>query len=273
MQGFDGAWFEDNLTMYARFPKHGEDPAVVEKLNPATGDASEAFKLEDISVKQYGAYLLITKAHEKSFNSYQLRSNCDVEVRAVGTGKTLWTRYFPHELPGISFHSATGQIELLWSLALTGGRATLQEIPDLRARAEKDDYLLEVVDISSGARAAKLLLKSNKGSLRLERAQVDGDWVAAAAQGNQVLTYSLASGDEKGHYFGSFPLISARGSLLAVEKGPNEVDLYDLTTQQLRHRYEFPSPVALKKISGDGKRLFVLTAAETGYLMDVAAAN
>jgi len=56
--------------------------------------------------------------------------------------------------------------------------------------------------------------------------------------------------------------------MLALEKDAKEVDLYDLDSQQLRRRYVFTDPIALKRLSGDGKRLLVLTASQTVYLLD-----
>jgi hypothetical protein len=39
-----------------------------------------------------------------------------------------------------------------------------------------------------------------------------------SASGNQVLTYSLTSGEQKGHFFGTRPLLSSASGLVA--EGP-----------------------------------------------------
>ncbi len=59
----------------------------------------------------------------------------------------------------------------------------------------------------------------------------------------------------------------------AVDKDAKELDLYDLGSQQLRHRYVFSDPIAVKRLSDDGKRLMVLTASQTAYLIDTTAPN
>jgi hypothetical protein len=46
------------------------------------------------------------------------------------------------------------------------------------------------------------------------------------AAGNQILAFSLASGLEKGHFFGTAPVIVASAGLLAVEKDAKELDLF-----------------------------------------------
>jgi hypothetical protein len=65
----------------------------------------------------------------------------------------------------------------------------------------------------------------------------------------------------------------ASAGLLALEKDARELDLYDLDSQQLRRRYVFSDPIALKRMSADGKRLLVLTASQTVYLLDTSAPN
>lgn len=58
-----------------------------------------------------------------------------------------------------------------------------------------------------------------------------------------------------------------------MEKDAKELDLYDLESQQLRRRYVFSDPIALKRMSDDGKRLLVLTASQTAYLLDTTVPN
>jgi hypothetical protein len=100
-----------------------------------------------------------------------------------------------------------------------------------------------------------------------------GDWVAVTASGNQVLTYSLASGEEKGHFFGTHPLLSSVSGLVAVENEAGELTIYDLATSQLREKYVFPEPISIKRFSPDGKRLFVLTVNQTVYILDVTVST
>ena len=84
---------------------------------------------------------------------------------------------------------------------------------------------------------------------------------------------SLANAGEKGHYFGSAPVLSAAAGVLALEKDAKELDLNDLESQQLRRRYVFADPIALKKMSGDGRRLLVMTATQTAHLLNPTAPN
>jgi WD40 repeat protein len=92
------------------------------------------------------------------------------------------------------------------------------------------------------------------------------------ASGNQVLAYSLSTGQEKSHFFGTHPTTSSTG-LLAVEVESGQLNVYDMTTSQLKQQYTFADPISFDVFSPDGKRLFVMTASQTAYVLDLAAKN
>lgn len=58
-----------------------------------------------------------------------------------------------------------------------------------------------------------------------------------------------------------------------MEKDRRELDIYELDSQQLRRRYVFSDPIAVKRVSDDGKRVFVLTTSQTAYLLDTTVPN
>lgn len=268
VRGFQGAWFSTDSVLYADFPKFREMPRFVGAL-PETGSmVGESYKVGDILARQSGQFLVVTTPKEKN-----PRWNSDVEVREIATNKSVWSRHFAHEMPGFTLNSVAGTVLLGWSLAEPGGHDELQNFPDWKSRASKEDYLYELVDLHTNSTLGKVLVKSNKGSIRLEGAYSDGNWVVLTANGNQILTFSLSSGLERGHFFGTAPVVVASAGLLAAEKDAKELDLYDLDSQQLRRRYIFSDPIALKRMSADGKRLLVLTASQTAYLLDTTAPN
>ena len=260
---FQGAWFASNNLLYADFPKFRESPRAVATLDPLQAGARESYKIGDIVARQQGGFLLVTTPREKN-----LRWNADVEARDIATDKPVWSRHFPHEVPGLALNSAAGSVLLVWSLAEPGGHDELQAFPDLKSRASREDVLFELVDLHSNGVLGKALVKTNKRSIHLEGSGADGAWAVLTAEGNQILTFSLASGEEKGRYFGTAPVVVAAAGVLAVEKDAKELNLYDLESQQLRRRYVFADPIAVKKMSADGKRLLVMTASQTVYLFD-----
>ena len=71
--------------------------------------------------------------------------------------------------------------------------------------------------------------------------------------------------------FGGSAVASKATGLLSVENERGQLDLYDLSTLEKRDQFVFSSPVSLTQFSADGKRLFVLTANQTTYLLDVSS--
>jgi hypothetical protein len=268
VRGFEGAWFSRNGVLFADFPKFQQLPRAIGMLSPNGTGVSVAYKLEDIVAKQTGGFLLVHTPKGKSPSW-----DCDVEVRDISSNKGVWSRHFAHEVPTVTLNSTAGTALLGWSLAQPGGHDELQKFPDLKSQASKEDYLFEVVNLHEDSVAGKVLVKTNKRSLRPEGSVSDGAWVVVSAQGNQIVSFSSTSGEERGHFFGSLPVVVGSTNTLAVEKDARELDLYDLNSQQLRRQYVFADPIALKHFSEDGQRLLVLTASQTAYLMDLTASE
>ena len=197
--------------------------------------------------------------------------NTDVEVRGVRDGQLLWSHYFEHEIPSFSFSSDA--MLLGWPLSAKEGHDELQRFPELKHGADVNDYFCEVIDMRQKLVSGKLLIKTNKGSFKVEHVYLDGDWVVISANNNQIMTYSLTTGEEKGHFFGASPLSSSAGGLLAMENQAGQVSLYDLATSQLRQRYVFSDPVSLMGFSSEGKHFAVLTADQDVYIFDAQATN
>jgi len=97
---FSAAGFEGSL-MYADFPKFEETPRSIGVLDLESGGIQGRDLNDDVAV-QHGSYLLVTKPRSKNGTSW---SNADVEVREVRSGNVLWSRYFPEEVPSITFNT------------------------------------------------------------------------------------------------------------------------------------------------------------------------
>jgi hypothetical protein len=169
-----------------------------------------------------------------------------------------------------------GTVVLLWAVKSDHAKAHVKADPALAARLaamkEKEgDYLLQVVDARTGAPSGSLLIETGKGSFRISDASAAGDWVAVSDTTNRVLLYSLSTGEQKAKFFGRHPALSKAAGLLAVENERGQLSVYDLATAERREQFTFPGPVALARFSRDGRRLFVLTANQTAYVIDPSA--
>jgi hypothetical protein len=264
MRRFSAVAF-DGPALYADLPEFQGFARQTAELHLDTGAHSFHDINKDEVAVQHGLYLMVTKPRKSGVD----RSNADVVVRDIRSGTVLWSRYFPDELPLISFDPEIGTALLLWRVSETAAHKELQALPQLKG-AEKDDSLCEVLDAKSGAMLSAFILKSNNGSLRFLRVKANQKWAVAQATRDQLIAYAIPSGEEQTQFFGSNPLLSASG-LLAFDNDMREVTLYDLVTSEQRQQYVFAQPVVCKIFSADGKRLLIFTADQTVYLFDTTS--
>ncbi len=142
----------------------------------------------------------------------------------------------------------------------------------LAAMKEKEgDYFLQVLDAKTGKVLGRLLIETGKGSFRIENVFAANDWVVISDTENRVLVYSLSTGEQKGKVFGKSAVISPAGNLLCVENERGQLTIYDLVSMEKRDQFIFSSPVALMRFNRDGKSLFVLTASQMAYVLDISS--
>jgi WD40 repeat protein len=264
--GFTGSGFDRNNSLIADFPKGGDRKRSMLQID-VMGNGRVLREIKQELSYQQGVFLVErTPASDKSSE----RKNWNVEVRDAATDAPIWSRRFPKEVPRLALDPVASTVLLEWPVDTVAAREELRQFPELKSRSENDDYLLEFVDLRTNALLGKLLVKTNKGSVRIRDFAAAGDWAAIEVRGDRVLTYSFRSGSEVGHVFGTDPLLSTATNQFAVTTPNGEVETYSLTTTTLLRHYRFPIPVAFKQFSSDGKRLFVLTRDQTAYVLDLA---
>ncbi len=287
---FHGAWFAPDQLFYVDLSKFMETERAIAQINPVMGHGTLGYKIGDAIASQHGPYIVMSKPRalnkdvfDMAFDFGCMQSilaqllglptgpqsrNEDVELHDVRDGHLVWSHYFPKEVPTLSIES--GKVLLRWSLKTVAGRDEISKYPDLKKFTTDDDYLLEEIDLHNDSVSGKLVIPTHKGSFTVQHAFSQDDWVVVSASGNQILTYSLASGQEKGHFFGANPWVSQNG-LLAVENEASQLSIYDLASSQLKRQYSFEDPILYKDFSPEGKRMLVFTAAQTAYILDLTA--
>ncbi len=163
-----------------------------------------------------------------------------------------------------------------WPVTASAAQAEIKNAPGLNKqlatmKEKEGDYFLQVVNAGTGKAIGRLLIETGKGSFRISRVFAAGDWVVISDTQNRTLVYSLSTGEQKGKVFGGKAAISSVSRLLCVENESGQLILYDLGSMGERDRFTFSSPVSLARFSPDGKSLFVLTARQTVYLLDVSS--
>lgn len=96
-----------------------------------------------------------------------------------------------------------------------------------------------------------------------------GDLVVYNDNRNRTLVYSLGSGTQVGHAFGTPLDVSNDGALVAVQNSAGEMTVHGLPRLERVDGWQFPSEVAFARFSDDGRKLFVLTVDHTAYTLAV----
>ncbi|MGH9940920.1 MAG: M48 family metalloprotease [Pyrinomonadaceae bacterium] len=275
VRGFRGAYFGDDAALYADFPKHEGAERAIARLNLANRDARVHTELGEGRITQRGPYLIHRRPAKKEGG---LDQDIIVEVRDTRTGQMLWTKGFPKEAPTIWVDESAAAFVLSWPVKAGAAKSEIKQNPALGQRLaalkEKDgDYFLQTLDARTGQPTGALLVETGKGSFRVDGVLVAGDRLIIADTANRVLVYSLRSGEQQGKFFGGRPAVSITAKLLGVENERGQLAIYDLTTLDKRDEFVFSSPIAFAQFSPDGKRLLVLTANQTAYVLGIGEAK
>ncbi|HUK91875.1 MAG TPA: hypothetical protein VLZ81_15845, partial [Blastocatellia bacterium] len=154
--------------------------------------------------------------------------------------------------------------------------ALIDAEPRLKAQAssakeKRGRYLAEAVDLVSGKSLGSIVVDTGKDSFSIKMAFAAGDWIAVLDTENRVLVYSISEGRLAGKAFGGKAALSPASRLLCVENEAGKLALYDMAGMEKRDEFTFSSDVTLAQFSPDGKRLFVLTASQAAYVLDMSS--
>ena len=271
VRGFRGAHFGNDQMLYADFPKFEQTARQIARLNLSNREAIANAPLDAERYTQHGQFITQIKPVKKGGST---RENAILTLSNTRDSSTLWSLTFPKEMPRVWVNQGAGTVVLAWLVKSDHAKAEIKADARLSQRLtamnEKEgDYFLQVLEARTGKELGKLLVETGKGSFRISNVFADGDWVVIADTQNRVLLYALSSGEQKGKVFGSNPAISKASNLLSVENERGSLAVYDLATMEKRDQFVFSSPISLSTFSEDGKQLFVLTANQTVYLLNV----
>ena len=281
LRGFRGAYLSDDGFFYADFPKYETAERNIAKFNLSNNEIVPGPTIEAASARQIGPYLVVfkgAKADAKDDAPPREWRNLTLEVLDARTMTSLWSRTYPKEGPFSWGAAQYGTAVLLWradaETALTQIKTDPQLSKQLAALKDKEGtYLLEAVELKTGKTLGKLLIETGKGAFRIANAFIAGDSVVISDTQNRVLVYSLRSSEQRGRVFGGFGTVAPEANLLCVENETGKIALYDLTTLDKIDEMVFSNPIAMLQFSPDGHRLFVLTANQTAYLLDISKLN
>ena len=286
-RGFEGAYFSDDGSVYANFPKYKEKEREIARLSLAAPQVTDGIRITEEHAQQFGKYLLLVRPEEKSpwnasgvnaispLGRNPLFEKVTWEVDDVRTGAKLWSQYFPQDAPTMTVDPRENMMLLSLDASSNAARVDMKQFPfpgeRPPSRKEKaTSFLVGVMDPYSGKPIGSIVVNTGAPYMSLQGAHASHRWVALADRNNRILVYSLASGEEIGRFFGAHAAFSSATDLISIENEDGHVTLYDINTGQDLDRWVFSSPIVMIEFSADGKRLFALTADQIAYVLDVS---
>lgn len=213
------------------------------------------------------AVLLPRKPEESSYRDVTL------ELHDFRTNQLLWSRFFKRQ-PNLGWNPAENVIVLAWELTEKGAKEEMKQDPEAAKLVEgigqKDEsYFVAALDARSGKALARFPIDTGKGSYDIRDILPSGDYLVFLDNSNRVLVYNL-KGQRIGRYFGKQPAVSSKTGLLALEREPGRIAVYDLAGRSKQREFTFDGEVEYAQFSADGSRLAVLTRGQEVYVIDVS---
>ena len=286
LRDFQGGHVTDDGYFFGDFPKTEEVERNIARFNLNNGDAVSGPKIESSSSHQFGQFLFTIKpakpaqkeepGDDTTVDRTVYRRDVIVEMFDARTMKSLWSKPFPKEAPRVWIAASHQTMAMLWDVSSDAAKSEIASDPKLtqqlaRMNEKEGDYFLKIVEAQTGNEIGNLLIETGRGSFRLSNIVGAGDSVIVTDTQNRVLVYSLKTGERTGRVFGGYATVSQVSKLLCVENERGKIAVYDLESMEKRDEFSFSSPISMLRFSRDGRRLFVLTTAQTVYVIDVSS--
>ncbi len=303
-----GAWFARDDELYIAQSSEGGSTTAIKKVNrkgeTASDSWSPAFKsdplLKILDTRIAGPELFVLEQPSMyispdghAVGHPQLRD----QLRALDlkTGRELWVRKWVHHPatltgvgqfpvatwydPPIPYPDPQGErVAIGWTAMESGGQALAKRYPALKRQMDAAklpinaaDAVFEVLEAESGKSVGTALVHVG-GPASFDSVFSVGDFLICVRDETRVTVYSLSTGEIQTRVFGRYVSASAASGLLAAVDG-NHLRLYDLKAGTKKDEYLFSDAPVYTHFSGDGKRLLVLTAGQSIFVLDVSLAD
>jgi hypothetical protein len=278
--GFRGAFLAPDGGVYADFPKHTqvregkplEQPRTIVRVDIGTGRTRAHVTVEEEHATLRNRYLCALKPSRKD----DMTRDVMLEIRDVETGAALWSRKFSKDVPWQYTDVANGRMILEWPLASPSAEDAIDGNPRLReavrsAKLKDGDAYLEVLNLADGQVIGRLVVNTGRDRSRIKRVVSSGDAVVVSDRHNQVLVYSLLSGERRGTMFGNFAVVSDRSRLIGVQNDVGELKFFDLDTLAPKGQIRLSTEIRAARFSADGTRLLLVSADQMARVLDTQA--
>ena len=290
-----GAWFAGDDELYIGESSEEDSTTAIRKVNPkgetATAIWSPTFKSDPrltVSDTRLAGPALFALEQTSSHPARDKLSALDLK-----TGRELWVRKWVHHGaaltgvgqfpvatwydPPVPYPDPQGERAVIgWTAMESGGQALAKRYPALKRQMDAAKLTIndaaavfEVIEAASGKSVGTALVRVG-GPASFDSVFSVGDFLICVRDETRVTVYSLSTGEIQARVFGRYVSASAASDLLAAVDG-NHLRLYDLKTGTKKNEYLFSDAPVYTHFSGDGKRLLVLTAGQSIFVLDATS--
>jgi hypothetical protein len=247
--------------------KQGDTIARIDLSKKAMIETSKYKKRQ--KVVQMGSVYLVSHSKDDEHPSRDVM----LEAHDFSSGQLLWTRFFKR-LPGLGWSPVEEVLVLTWDISDRAAKDEIKQDPEaarlVESISQRDaSYLVAAIDARSGKTVARFPIDTGKGSFRLTDSFPSTQYLTFTDNNHRVLVYNM-QGKRVGRFFGRKPAVSTTSGMLAIEREPGRLSIYDLASLTKRDELTFNASVEYAQFSADGKRLAILTEQQQVYVVDVS---
>ena len=279
-RGFNGAYFADDGNVYADYPAANNAQRAMFRLslNESKGEmVNQPFP--ELAKQNAGYVVSLEKTKDREWILHVSDSKTLTHLWATKVqskeGRDFFSVLFNRPAFQYSLDAQSDTLAVAWSVSRQEAKDEIKQNPALKERFGKIKEktavcLIKLMDAKTGKLRGHLLVEKVRLAV-LNQFHSFGDLAIVSDKRNRMMFYSLSTGEQKGTLFGTTVSGNKENGLLAVVNENEKVNVYDAKTLGQREQFIFSSPVYYLRYSADGKKLFVLTADQTVYVLNVSA--
>ncbi len=278
IRGFRGAYFDGASSLYVDIPKRDPTPRTIVRADLTMQDLKGGQTIaDDATDRQYGRFLISRKPNGKDKSLF---SNVKLQVADVRDGKNLWEINLPKSVPEITVSPRDDRMVLDWTFATSEDKDSVKEEAKRNPALEKQiagikggegTHVFEVFEAGTGAFRGGVVVDTAKNSYQIDGVAASGNLLLLTDDDNRTRVYSVSDGELLGTFFGSGPVVSPTGDLLAVQNERGQLQFYELPSLKRAAQLSFSGSIAMNAFSADGARFLVFTDDQNIYRFDSTA--
>ncbi len=282
VRGFDGLAYDSPQSAFLiNARRNMESPSVVAWNSRSSASASVPKWTPSIKVAELlpGERSFLEYAFLDSSGGQRITLNLtfgiNFELRGLDpvSGRELWKHTYTRDSP-VPFDDPQGsRLVLGWKANTDSANRIAKRFPGSKVayknQKPKDvDSFFEILDALTGNTVGGVLVQFGSGPANFDSAFSCGNALFLIKDQFRIALFDLQTGLLMARLRGRHPAANAAAKLLVADEGA-KLSFYDLTTGAKLGDRKFSDDIAYTRFSEKGDRLFVLTAHQETFVLDV----